>query len=231
MKESGKYYSKNLYPFQDGILNIVKELKLPFYLTGGTALSRCYFAHRYSDDLDLFINNDNNFNQYIETFYKALLGKQQTGLFNMDHQRIRRSENFAQFFVGKGETELKVDLVNDTAPHYGVLIEDKMLGKVDSLRNILSNKLSAIFRYEAKDIADIWIICKNFKCNLREIIEEAKNKEAGVDPVAVYEILSSFPIDKLDLIKWIKKPEAEIFKKEILQIADDILYGKENYLS
>ena len=160
-----------------------------------------------------------------------MLGKQQTGLFNMDHQRIRRSENFAQFFVGKGETELKVDLVNDTAPHYGVLIEDKMLGKVDSLRNILSNKLSAIFRYEAKDIADIWIICKNFKCNLREIIEEAKNKEAGVDPVAVYEILSSFPIDKLDLIKWIKKPEAEIFKKEILQIADDILYGKENYLS
>ena len=114
---------------------------------------------------------------------------------------------------------------------YGNFVLDETLGKIDSLRNILSNKFSAVFRYEAKDIADIWIICKNFKCNLRGIIDEAKNKEAGVDPVAVYEIISSFPIDKLDLIKWIKKPGADIFKKEILQIAEDILYGRDNSLS
>ncbi|OGU72854.1 MAG: hypothetical protein A2V93_01785 [Ignavibacteria bacterium RBG_16_34_14] len=112
----------------------------------------------------------------------------------------------------------------------GELLDDNVLGKVDSLRNILSNKLSAVFRYEAKDIADIWIICKNFKCNLRKMIEEARNKEAGVDPVAIYEILSSFPINNLYLIKWIKKPNPEIFKKEVLQIAEDIMYGRDNSL-
>jgi len=203
---------------------------LPFYLTGGTALSRYYFAHRFSDDLDLFVNHNPDFNRYIDTFYKALIEKEETLLFRIDAQRVRRSENFFQLFLSNDETELKVDFVNDVAPHYGELLEDSTLGKIDSLRNILSNKISAIFRFEAKDIADIWIICKNFRCDWREIIAEATNKEAGVDPVAIHEILSSFPIDKLDLIKWATKPESEIFKKEIVQIAQDILYGRENSL-
>ncbi|MBN1663686.1 MAG: nucleotidyl transferase AbiEii/AbiGii toxin family protein [Deltaproteobacteria bacterium] len=54
MKQSAKFYQETLYPFQDGILNIVKKLSTPFYLTGGTALSRHYFNHRFSDDLSLF---------------------------------------------------------------------------------------------------------------------------------------------------------------------------------
>ncbi|MBV6420164.1 MAG: hypothetical protein DAHOPDDO_01392 [Ignavibacteriaceae bacterium] len=231
MKESGEYYTKNLYPLQDGILNIVKELKLPFYLTGGTALNRNYFRHRYSDDIDLFVNNDIYFNQHIEALYKVLQEKQRAGLFSIDYQRTRRSENFFQLFILKEDVELKIDLVNDVASHYGDFINNHVLGKIDSLRNILSNKLSAIFRYEPKDVVDIWIICKNLKCNLREIIDEAKSKEAGVDPVAIYEILSSFPLDKLSIIKWIEKPETETFKKEIMQIAEDILHGRENSLS
>lgn len=231
MKESGEYYTKNLYPLQDGILNIVKELKLPFYLTGDTALNRNYFRRRYSDEIDLFVNKDINFNQHIEALYKVLQEKQRAGLFSIDYQRTRRSENFFQLFILKEDVELKIDLVNDVASHYGDFINNHVLGKVDSLRNILSNKLSAIFRYEPKDVVDIWIICKNLKCNLREIIDEAKSKEAGVDPVAIYEILSSFPLDKLSIINWIEKPETEIFKKEIMQIAEDILHGRENSLS
>jgi nitrogen regulatory protein PII-like uncharacterized protein len=179
----------------------------------------------------LFVNKDINFNQHIEALYKVLQEKQRAGLFSIDYQRTRRSENFFQLFILKEDVELKIDLVNDVASHYGDFINNHVLGKIDSLRNILSNKLSAIFRYEPKDVVDIWIICKNLKCNLREIIDEAKSKEAGVDPVALYEILSSFPLDKLSIIKWIEKPETEIFKKEIMQIAEDILHGRENSLS
>ncbi len=53
-----EYYTTSLYPLQDGILKIVTHLNTPFYLTGGTALSRCFFHHRYSDDLDFFVNAD-----------------------------------------------------------------------------------------------------------------------------------------------------------------------------
>ncbi|MCF8114696.1 MAG: nucleotidyl transferase AbiEii/AbiGii toxin family protein [Desulfotignum sp.] len=45
------YYSDKLYPFQDAVLGEMQSLKTGFYLTGGTALGRCYRNHRYSDDL------------------------------------------------------------------------------------------------------------------------------------------------------------------------------------
>ncbi len=41
-----------LYPFQDEVLNIINRVETGLYLTGGTAASRGYLDHRYSDDLD-----------------------------------------------------------------------------------------------------------------------------------------------------------------------------------
>ncbi len=231
MNELEDYYIRNLYPLQDGILNIVKELKLPFYLTGGTALSRVYFSYRYSDDLDLFVNNDINFNKYVESFYKHLITHHQSGQIELNHKKILRTEFHTQFFVTKDEAELKIDLINDVAPHFGNFIYHDKLGKVDNLKNILSNKLSAIFRYEVKAIVDLWIICKNFAFSYEEIINEAKIKEAGVEPIAIYEIISSFPLNKLNFIKWIKQPNIDEFKDDIHTIAEDIFYGRKNSLA
>lgn len=230
MKELDEYYLKNLYPFQDGILNILRELKLPFYLTGGTLLSRYYFNHRYSDDLDLFVNSDSNFENFVELFFRILNEREEKDSFIIDKQNVTKSNNYMQIFLSKETANLKIDLVNDVAAHYGEFLFDNKLGKIDSLRNILSNKFSALFRFEVKDVVDIWMICKNYKCNFREIIKEAKSKEVGVDPVAIFEILSTFPVDKLDLIKWIDRPDPNIFKQDITQIANDVLYGRENSL-
>lgn len=36
------------------------KLGLPFYLTGGTALWHFYLNHRYSEDLDFFVNTDSD---------------------------------------------------------------------------------------------------------------------------------------------------------------------------
>ena len=52
-----KFYSTILYPFQNEILTLIEKAESDFYLTGGTALGRCYLNHRYSDDIDLFLNN------------------------------------------------------------------------------------------------------------------------------------------------------------------------------
>ncbi|MDO5576553.1 MAG: nucleotidyl transferase AbiEii/AbiGii toxin family protein [Fibrobacter sp.] len=56
MTEYSAYYKESLYPIQNKILSVLQSLKVPFYLTGGTALSRGYYNHRFSDDLDLFVN-------------------------------------------------------------------------------------------------------------------------------------------------------------------------------
>ena len=66
-----KSYAK-LYKLQVNVLNFVNKLNLPFYLTGGTALGRFYLNHRFSIDLDFFVNNDTNFSNYIDKIYKKL---------------------------------------------------------------------------------------------------------------------------------------------------------------
>ena len=63
MSEYEKYYKESLYPFQDGILTIVKRISVPFYPIGGTALIWHYSPVRYSDDLDLFVNAVNKVRQ------------------------------------------------------------------------------------------------------------------------------------------------------------------------
>ena len=72
MNEYEKFYRESLYPFQDGILAIVRHINAPFYLTGGTALSRHYSPVRYSDDLELFVNGDPEFSNWSERLYSAL---------------------------------------------------------------------------------------------------------------------------------------------------------------
>src|SRR5207247_5934950 len=52
------FYFEKFYRVQDHVLHLINALTTDFYLTGGTALSRGYLHHRFSDDLDLFVNSD-----------------------------------------------------------------------------------------------------------------------------------------------------------------------------
>ena len=231
MSSLEKYYKTKLYPLQDGALKIVKDLKLPFYLTGGTALSRFYYQHRYSDDLDLFVNNDSNFKIHIRSFFDYLNSPAIPVNFKLNTERTNVGENFAQFFIYDDEIELKIDFVNDLAVRFGSLVEDDILGKVDSVRNILSNKISALYRFAIKDYVDVWIIAKNYKFNWREIFSESKQKEATVDPVEIFNLFKSFPFENLNAIKWAQKFDFSKIEKEFDVIAQEILNGSDNSLA
>jgi len=104
----------------------------------------------------------------------SLKNAEREGALILDSERLRRSPWRTQLWVSSivgGETiDLKVDLVNDTAPHVGDIEVDPVLGRTDNVRNILSNKIAAVFRYEPKDVADIWIISQNRSFSWREII-------------------------------------------------------------
>ena len=217
-------------------MSIVRKLNTPFYLTGGTALSRHYFNHRFSDDLDLFVNDDPSYDRHISQIFQALEKGQKSGEFTIDYQRQRKEEYYTQFFLTKETAqsdrpvELKLDLINDLAAHYGDFEQNETLGLIDSWRNILSNKLAAIFRYEAKDFVDIWMIAKEKKFLWKEIIREAKTKEAGIEPVVIVEILKSFPSEVLPSVKWDMKVDEKSFISDLSTIADDIFKGNENTL-
>ncbi len=231
-----KFYTESLYPFQDGILAIVKRINAPFYLTGGTALSRHYFPVRYSDDLDLFVNAHSEFNDWIDRLYAELDKESRGGTFSVLSDRVMRFENYVQLFIQQQIPEdqkvmLKVDLVNDVSSHYGSFEWDDKLGKVDSWRNILSNKVAALYRVEAKDVVDLWNLAKFKGFNWSEIVREASSKEAGIDPLVIYDLLKSFPKEELSSIKWIEpEPDKQLLMMDVAVMAEDIFKGTENSL-
>ena len=69
------FYFDVLYPLQDQALQLINGVGTGFYLTGGTALSRAYLHHSFSEDLDLFVNDEDNFsiwaNQVVQTLHSS----------------------------------------------------------------------------------------------------------------------------------------------------------------
>lgn len=234
MNTSEEYYREKLYPFQDGILSIVKRSATPFYLTGGTALSRRWFAHRYSEDLDFFVDSDPRYAAHVDAVFALLKEAEGTGVLVVDQQRMRRSACHAQLWVAREErgqnVDLKIDLVNDTAPRVGDVDVDPVLGRTDNWRNILANKVAAVFRYEPKDLADIWVLARNRSFDWRDVISDALRKEGGIDPVMLHGILRSVPREELARIAWARQVDLEGVLADLASIADDILYSKDNSL-
>ena len=237
MSEYGKYYEENLYPFQDGILSIVKRINAPFYLTGGTAISRQYNPVRYSDALDLFVNREPEFSDWSERLYSELEIESRHRAFTILTDRVMRFEDYVQLFVEQESIHhekviLRIDLVNDVAPHYGTLEYDDVLGRVDSWRNILSNKVSALYRIEPKDVVDLWALAKIRNFDWAEIVREASSKEAGLDPVVLHDLLKSFPRQELSAIKWIEpQPDENLILGDLSVMAEEIFIGQENSLA
>jgi predicted nucleotidyltransferase component of viral defense system len=219
-----QYYEENLYPLQDGVMNILQHSGTDFFLTGGTALSRAYYNHRYSDDLDFFLNQSKTYDDQVN---KVLALLQENGYtWDTDNEYIR-AKNFSTLKVKKdSETLLKLDFVNDLVPHYGEIIETSLFYRTDSIRNILSNKLSAVFRYAAKDIADIREIALHETIDWPTLIKETRNKDAGLELVYISEILTSIPQSEFETITWTKKPSWQEFHDDIDRIVHDMISGE-----
>ncbi|MEE4355020.1 MAG: nucleotidyl transferase AbiEii/AbiGii toxin family protein [Desulfococcaceae bacterium] len=209
-------------------------MNTPFYLTGGTALSRCYFHHRYSDDLDFFVNAEDGYARYVGIILREIRKNQVPHNFTLDTEAVIAEEYYSQIIVNRRtdgeECLLKIDLINDVAERFGDISEIVPFGRVDNILNILSNKLTALYRFEPKDIADIWIISKNMRFQWKKMIRLAKEKEMGLDVLKISEIIKSFPSDYIDTVKWAIAVDKIQMAEELDIIAEDIFWGRENSL-
>jgi predicted nucleotidyltransferase component of viral defense system len=218
-----QYYEEKFYPLQDGVMNILQHSGTDFFLTGGTALSRAYYNHRYSDDLDFFINQSQTYNEQLD---KVLAMLQENGYTWDINNEYTRAKNFTTLKLRKDtETLLKLDFVNDLVPHYGEIKETSLFYRTDSIRNMISNKLSAIFRYAAKDIVDIREIAIHETVDWPTIINEARQKEAGLELVYISEILTSMPQSEFETVTWTKKPSWQEFRSDIERIVLEMISG------
>ncbi|MDR1143356.1 MAG: nucleotidyl transferase AbiEii/AbiGii toxin family protein [Spirochaetaceae bacterium] len=226
MISPSEYYEKNLYPLQDGVLNTVSRCGTHFFLTGGTALSRAYYRHRYSDDLDFFVSSDNSFAEQVNLVLAAL-GKD--GFLVDTGKRFIKDVTYWSAVVRRenSEAELKLDFVNDLTPRFGPLVKTALFDRTDSIQNILSNKITALFRYAAKDVADLREIFLHEKIDWPQAFREAREKEAGIEIPQVCEIISGMPEGEFDNIRWTNKPRWPDFCADIARMTEDML-GQSN---
>jgi predicted nucleotidyltransferase component of viral defense system len=221
-----RYYQNKAFSFQDEVLRLIQKAGSPFYLTGGTALSRCYLHHRYSDDLDLFVNADLNFKTNCDKILSVL--KERSG-WKTEVGTV--AETFVRLMLEKEGAFLKVDLVNDIRFHWGGFQECSIYYRVDNQRNILSNKLCSLSRRDIKDLADILFIAQTYEFEWEEIFEDAKQKDLWVDPLEICKIIDECPLELFRNIKWISSVNIEELHVSLKILRDDIFWGRGNSLA
>lgn len=218
------FYLQQLYPLQDRILSVLETLPNDFYLTGGTALSRGYLNHRYSDDLDFFVNHAPDFKTQVDSILKTFTHH------GVTFSKGTSSDTFLRIFVIEQEILLKIDFVNDVEFRFGEIQQTTVFSRTDHPLNILTNKLCALSRYEAKDIADILFICKSFSFNWEEMIGYAQKKDIWVEPISISQIIYEFPIEQFKTLKFTGQIDLEREAKCLKKIAVDVLNGSDNSL-
>jgi hypothetical protein len=156
---------------------------------------------------------------------KIFASLEEAGFFWDEARDFIRSDSFISFKVGweKSETLLKLDFVNDSVPHFGGIQRTALFDRTDSIRNILSNKLSALFRYAGKDVVDIREIALHETIDWTEIINEARAKEAGLEIPVISEILKGMPREEFEAVSWTQKPDWEVFCADMDRIVFDMI--------
>jgi len=216
---------RRLYRTQDKVLQVLKPVLGSFYLTGGTALGRFYLNHRFSEDLDFFMNKSDTFHALIKNI-EIVLVKQ----FSLLKDQSIIYEDFIRFYIEDVEGVLKVEFVNDIAYRCGVPNTYKY-GFIDTPLNILTNKLTAIVsRDEPKDIFDVCVLSQNYRFNWMEVFGEAKNK-AIINEIDVEQRIKSFPVHLFQKADWHILPvDIDLLGSAIDTIANDFLLGSYNSL-
>ena len=218
MKNKG-FYEKTLYPLQDEVLALVDKNSKDFFLTGGTALNRFYDGWRYSDDLDFFsLREMKNFREAIKEL-AGLLKK-----VKLEYKIDTLSDAFCRMVVIKRPGELKIDFVNDPVFRYSQVNRFKQFSRVDNVTNILANKLTAISRYEVKDIVDICFITEKGNIDWQNIFQIA-SKKSPIEPLDVAQIVRKMPKGELKLIQWSKRVDLDQVYNIAQNIAKEMVVG------
>jgi len=225
---SNHFYKDNLYPLQDRVLKQIGASDTSFYLTGGTVLGRLLLHHRYSDDLDFFLNAAPDFKEQLNKLIESLK------ITFKDIRLNNLQDSFARFYVVEDELQLKMEFVNDVKYRVGIPTRSESGFQYDTWDNILSNKLTALSRSASKDYSDVLFLSLTYKFNWRTIIDHAKQKDAWINEINISQQLMNFNLKKLEEVKFpedfdpkkITKEYFEILARESLHGFDNSLYGR-----
>lgn len=158
------------------------------FLTGGGALAGFYFAHRDTEDLDLFSPPGLDLSEAVRALSDA------AAACGARIAPLQTYGDFRRLNVTRGEESCIVDLVIDRAPMIDT--EKARFGplRVDTLREIAANKICTLLsRSEAKDLVDLQRLI-DAGLDLRQALQDAERKDAGADAATLAWILEQIVI-------------------------------------
>lgn len=223
-------------------------LKENLIFRGGTALKKIYFRdYRFSEDLDLLIESNENLRGYEEKLHEVLLKISSEYPVQLN-KRLEFEKDRLQFYVIydlisdiRAVKELKIDICKDT--HISSYQKRRLLSlhrefdeediqiKTYDLEAIASDKIGRILdnTNEARDIYDLWFILKmtnspeNIKKEFKDKYEYNINLPNLIDAVLREEYKSTWKIRLKNQV--INLPGYDILVKELESLIKEKLNG------
>jgi hypothetical protein len=169
--EEAAYYTDRLYPLQDRVFAVAASYDENLILTGGTALARLYFGHRFSDDIDLFTSQPQA-GRLGRDFANALVHA------GFDVEPVHVAPDFFRGMISDGVTRVQLDVAPDS-PRVTVPGRSALKVFAHSLRDIAANKISAYEnRAEVKDAVDLYYLAKS--ASWAEMFVDAERKRVPI---------------------------------------------------
>jgi hypothetical protein len=130
--------SKSCTPLKRDFLREWFAQEQRFFLTGGSALGLFYLDHRRSYDLDLFTTETAEAKEVQNLILRVSekIGAHCTA--------VRSAPDFHRFKLARGDDREIIDVVVDRAPQVDALKASVDGIRVDTLREILANKLTTL---------------------------------------------------------------------------------------
>ena len=206
-------------------MDLMGKVESPFYLTGGTLLSRYILQHRYSDDLDFFANAISDFHEQVEKIMEGV--KREIPKVELSNKQ----DSYVRFYVYEGEVILKIEFVNDVKYTVGQKSKASSGINLDTWQNVLSNKVTALSRLAGKDFVDILFLSFHYAFNWENIIDEAKRKDASVYEIDVSQYFFNFNLARLNEVNFPDSFDPGLITSPYFQtLARESLHGFENSL-
>lgn len=216
--EEIKFYKKDLYLLQDKVFELASIYDDKIYLTGGTALSRFYFKHRFSDDIDFFTTTND-----LKLIANDLIGRLKGKGFKIEIDKL--DAYFSRFFIEKTNSVLKIYFVKEHHQWGDLNKTDKNI-YVNSLEDIGANKITAFEdRAEIKDIIDLYYITK--KISFKKLFEIADIKRKPIPYEDLLMINTQGISGKVLMIKDIDSDELTTFMQSLKQKTEKEIKKKE----
>ncbi len=186
-----------------------------FYLTGGTALSEFYLAHRRSYDLDFFTSKLELILPFTKTLEEKLVKKQYA------LRIIRRFESFVEYEIEKEGESTILHFAYDLPFRFNEPQISELGIKINDYNDLVVDKLLTFFgRWKHRDAIDLYFILKTEK--IETLMVMAKQKDPGFDLYwfcAALREVKDFP-DEID--RWQVDMLVEVDIKELKEMFLDL---------